>query len=98
MPSPPRLKLLDFIAPKPTLPSVAMYQVHLLEPPQVRRPKWVLQLLSALLAHVAELLVDAQVRARAATRELVEEAASEESLSSPKACVFELNKENNFKK
>jgi len=83
------------VAPRLIPLSLARLQACLLDPPQVRRPNWVLQLLSVLPAHVAELLVDAQVRARGATREPVE-AEPEELLVSPKACTLELNKDNNF--
>lgn len=48
--------------------SVARLQAQLLDPPQVRRPNWVLQLLSVLPDRVAEILVDAQVQVRVATR------------------------------
>lgn len=47
---------------------VARFQAHLLDPPLVRRPKWVLQLLSVLPDRVAEFLADDQVQMRVATR------------------------------
>jgi hypothetical protein len=75
--------------PRLALASVARLQVQLLDSSQVRRPKWVLQLLSVLLDHV---LVEALVR-RTEEYYLLEE-EPEESLVSPKACILVLN--NNF--
>lgn len=47
---------------------MARLQAHLLDPLQVRRPKWVLQLLSVPPDRVAEFLVDAQDQVLVATR------------------------------
>lgn len=48
--------------------SVARLQAQLFDPPQVHRPKWVLQLLSVLPVRVAGFRVEAQVQVRVATR------------------------------
>ena len=76
--------------PRLALASVARSQAQLLDSSRVRRPKWVLQLLSVLPDHVAEFLVVAQVRRSGAYYLLEEE--PEESLVSPKACIIVLNK------